>query len=164
MNKAIFLDRDGTLNVEKNYLYKIEDFEFIPGIPEAIKRWNELGYKVIVITNQAGVARGYYKEEDVQVLHQYINERLEKINAHIDAFYYCPHHPVHGTGKYKVDCNCRKPKTGMLEQAILDFNIDVGKSYLFGDHDSDIEAGEAMKIKSHKIDGKSFCIEKYKFK
>ncbi len=163
LNKAIFLDRDGTLNVEKNYLYKTEDFDFIPRMPEAIKMWNDSGYLVIVITNQAGVARGYYKEEDVHKLHQYINQRLKEIGAHIDAFYYCPHHPVYGIGKYKVECNCRKPKTGMLEQAILDFSIDVTQSYLFGDHDSDIEAGEAMTIKSYKVDGKSFNIERYKF-
>lgn len=163
MNKAIFLDRDGTLNFEKNYLYKVEDFEFIPGMPEAIKLWNNLGYLVIIVTNQAGVARGYYKEEDIKILHEYINYKLEEINAHIDAFYYCPHHPVHGIGEYKVDCNCRKPKTGMLERAILDFDIDVTHSYLFGDQDSDIKAGEAMEIKSYKVDGKEFHIRRYKF-
>lgn len=163
LNKAIFLDRDGTLNVEKNYLYKTEDFEFIPGMPEAIKMWNNSGYLVIVITNQAGVARGYYKEEDVYKLHQYINQRLKEIGAHIDAFYYCPHHPVYGIGKYKIDCNCRKPKTGMLEKAISDFNIDVKQSYLFGDKASDIKVGEAMKIKSYIVNGKSFCRDEYKF-
>lgn len=163
MNKAIFLDRDGTLNVEKNYLYKIDEFEFIPGMPEAIKKWNELGYKVIIVTNQAGVARGYYTEEDVENLHTFINDLLIKSGAHIDAFYYCPHHPTHGIGKYKVECSCRKPKTGMLEQAILDFDINVAQSYLFGDHDSDIEAGEKMKIRSYKVDGDLFNIERYKF-
>lgn len=161
MNKAIFLDRDGTLNIEKNYLYKREDFEFIIGMPEAIKRWNELGYKIIVVTNQAGVARGYYTEDDVVNLHTYINDLLMKSGAHIDAFYYCPHHPIHGIGKYKVECSCRKPKTGMLEQAISDFNIDVAQSYLFGDQDSDIEAGETMKIKSYKVDGQLFSIIDY---
>lgn len=163
MNKAIFLDRDGTLNVEKNYLYKTEDFEFISGMPEAIKRWNELGYKVIVVTNQAGVARGYYTEDDVVNLHIYINDLLMKSGAHIDAFYYCPHHPIYGIGKYKRECNCRKPKTGMLEQAIADFDIDITKSFLFGNQDSDIEAGETMNIKSYKVDGNLFNIEKYKF-
>jgi len=163
LNKAIFLDRDGTLNVEKNYLYKTEDFEFISGMPEAIKRWNELGYKVIVVTNQAGVARGYYTEDDVVNLHIYINDLLMKSGAHIDAFYYCPHHPIYGIGKYKRECNCRKPKTGMLEQAIADFDIDITKSFLFGNQDSDIEAGETMNIKSYKVDGNLFNIEKYKF-
>lgn len=161
MNKAIFLDRDGTLNVEKNYLYKIEDFEFIPGMPEAIKKWNELGYKVIVVTNQAGVARGFYSENDVKSLHAFINDSLAKLGAHIDAFYYCPHHPIHGIGKYKIECNCRKPKTGMLEQAIADFDIDITKSFLFGDHDSDIEAGETMNIKSYKVEGQQFNVVNY---
>ena len=163
MNKAIFLDRDGTLNIEKNYLYKIEDFEFVKGMPEAIKIWNELGYKVIVVTNQAGIARGFYREKDVEILHNYINDTLKKINAHIDSFYYCPHHPIHGIGKYKVDCNCRKPKTGMIEQAIREYNIDVSESFMFGNQPSDIEAGEKMKIKSYMVDGIAFDIGKYKF-
>ncbi len=161
MNKAIFLDRDGTLNIEKNYLYRIEDFEFIKGMPEAIRKWNELGYLVIVITNQAGVARGYYREEDVKILHEYINECLKKLGAHINSFYYCPHHPTEGIGKYKIECNCRKPKTGLLEKAIVEFSIDVNKSYLFGDKESDLEAGSKMKIKSFLVDGKSFDINYY---
>lgn len=162
MNKAVFLDRDGTLNIEKNYLYKIEDFEFVPGITEAVKFWNDNGYLVIVVTNQSGVARGYYREEDVQKLHRYINLALSEMEAHIDAFYYCPHHPEHGIGEYKMICNCRKPKTGMIEKAISDFNIDVTQSALFGDKDSDIQAGEAMGIQSFLVDGKLFDINKYK--
>lgn len=153
MNKAAFFDRDGTINVEVNYLYKIEDFKFIKGIPELIKKYNDEGYKVIVVTNQAGIARGYYTKEDMDKLHNYINEQLNKIGAHIDAFYFCPHHPEHGIGKYKVDCNCRKPKTGMLEQAIKDFDIDVTQSVLYGDKPWDIEAGEKCGIKSILVEG-----------
>lgn len=152
MNKAVFLDRDGTINVEKNYLYKIEDFEFIQGVPEAIKLLNDAGYLVIVITNQAGIARGYYTEEDMHKLHRYINQELIKYGAHIDAYYFCPHHPVHGIGEYKKDCNCRKPKTGMLEAAIKDFDIDVSKSYMFGDKEWDVEAGERMGVLGFRVD------------
>ena len=141
MNKAAFFDRDGTINVEKNYLYKVEDFEFIEGIPELIKKYNDEGYIVIVVTNQAGIARGYYTEEDMNILHRYINEQLAKIGAHIDAFYFCPHHP-----DITGECNCRKPKTGMLEKAIKDWNIDVSQSILYGDKTWDIEAGERCGI------------------
>ncbi|MGP1488206.1 MAG: D-glycero-alpha-D-manno-heptose-1,7-bisphosphate 7-phosphatase [Peptoanaerobacter stomatis] len=143
MNKAAFFDRDGTINVEKNYLYKVEDFEFIKGIPELIKKYNDEGYVVIVVTNQAGIARGYYTEEDMNILHRYINEQLAKIGAHIDAFYFCPHHP-----DITGECNCRKPKTGMLEKAIKEWNIDVTKSILYGDKPWDIEAGEKCGIRS----------------
>ena len=143
MNKAAFFDRDGTINIEKNYLYKVEDFEFIKGIPELIKKYNDEGYVVIVVTNQAGIARGYYTEEDMNILHRYINEQLAKIGAHIDAFYFCPHHP-----DITGECNCRKPKTGMLEKAIQEWNIDVNQSILYGDKPWDIEAGEKCGIRS----------------
>ena len=122
--KTVFLDRDGTINVEKNYLYRLEDFEFIPKAPEAIAMLNKCGYQVIVVSNQAGVARGYYTEDDVKKLHKYINLRLKEYNAHIDAFYYCPHHPDKGfegeIKELKIDCDCRKPKIGMLEKAKKD--------------------------------------------
>lgn len=152
MNKAVFFDRDGTINVEKNYLYKIDDFEFIHGIPELIKKYNDEGYKVIVVTNQAGIARGYYTEEDMHKLHRHIDKELMKYEAHIDAYYYCPHHPIHGTGIYKIECNCRKPKTGMLENAIKDFDIDTTQSILYGDKPWDIEVGERMGIKSYYVE------------
>lgn len=142
-NKAVFLDRDGTISIEKNYLYKPEDFKFIDGSIGAIRLLNRNNYKVIVVTNQAGVARGYYTEREVDRLHHYINEELKKHNAVIDAFYYCPHHP-NGKGKYKIECNCRKPKTGLFEKAVSDFRVDVTKSYLIGDKASDIEAGKRV--------------------
>lgn len=146
MNKAVFLDRDGTINVEKNYLYKIDDFEFIEGVPEAIKMLNDAGYLVIVVTNQAGIARGYYKEEEMRKLHKHINNELKKYGAHIDAYYFCPHHPEHGIGDYKLDCNCRKPKSGMLEWASKEFNIDNGKCYIIGDKISDVQSGDGLNI------------------
>lgn len=146
-NRALFLDRDGTINVDTGHLYKTEDLIFVEGMPEFIKKYNDLGYKVVVITNQAGIAKGYYTEEDMNKLHKYMNEQLKsKYDAHIDAFYFCPHHP-----DYTGECDCRKPKTGMLEQAIRDFNIDIERSLLIGDKPWDIECGERLGIKSKYI-------------
>lgn len=142
MNKAVFLDRDGTVNKEFNYLYKPEEFIFIPGTIEAIKTFRELGYKVIVITNQAGVARGLYNESDIKVLHNYIDNLLEEQGTYIDAYYYCPHHPQGSTEVYAVECNCRKPNIGMIEQAVADFNIDLTNSIIIGDKEIDIETGK----------------------
>lgn len=151
MNKAVFLDRDGTINIEKNYLYRIEDFEFIDGVPEAIKLLNDAGYLVIVVTNQAGIGRGYYTEEDMNILHRYIDKQLKKYGAHIDAYYYCPHHPEYGIGEYKKECDCRKPRSGMLEKAIKDFNIDINNSYIIGDKIWDMQAGRNIGIKGFQV-------------
>lgn len=140
--RTVFLDRDGTINVEKNYLFRKEDFEFIDSVPQAIARLKQNGYQVIVVSNQAGVARGYYTEEDVQKLHYYINEELRKWNAFIDAFYYCPHHPEAGIGKYKVECQCRKPQIGLFQKACKDFSVDKNHSWMIGDNRGDIEAGK----------------------
>ncbi|MDO4325973.1 MAG: HAD family hydrolase [bacterium] len=146
--KVVFLDRDGTINEEVNYLYRKEDLRLIEGVPQAIALLNQAGYEVIVVTNQAGVARGYYTEEDVKVLHEYLNEVLAKDHAHVDAFYYCPHHPVHGIGAYKVKCRCRKPDIGLLEQAEETGKIDREHSWMIGDKTSDTKAGIAYGIKS----------------
>ena len=147
-SKALFLDRDGTINVDTGHLYKTEDLVFIKGVPEFIKKYNQFGYKVIVITNQAGIAKGYYREQDMHKLHNYMNEKLKsEYGAQIDAFYFCPHHP-----DFTGECNCRKPKTGMLEQAINDFNIDVSQSLLVGDKPWDIECGKRIGIKSYYVE------------
>lgn len=146
MNKAAFFDRDGTINVDVHYLYKKEDLQFIEGMPQFIRMWNEWGYKVIVVTNQAGIARGYYTEAQMHVLHQYMNEQLNLYGAHIDAFYFCPHHP-----DFTGPCHCRKPEPGMLEQAIADFDIDVSQSILFGDKPWDLEAANRCGINGYLI-------------
>lgn len=148
MEKVVFLDRDGTINIERNYLYRLEDFQFIRGVPEAIRKLNEANFKVVVITNQAGIARGYYSEEDVQKLHQYINEELKKNGAYIDCFYYCPHHPKEGIDTYKVNCNCRKPKIGMLLKTEEKYQIDKENSWFIGDNRGDILAGQNYNIKT----------------
>lgn len=140
--KAVFLDRDGTINVEKEYLWKKEDFEFIPGVPLAIRRLNEAGYLVVVVTNQSGVARGYYTLEDVQRLHEHIASELSFDEAYIDRFYICPHHPEEGLGEFRYECDCRKGRPGLFYQAAEDLDIDLSSSWMIGDKLADIEAAE----------------------
>lgn len=136
---AVFLDRDGTINVEKEYLHRIADWEWIPGAIEAIRRINDMGYLVVVVTNQAGVARGYYDEAQIHALHAAVDGLLDKAHARIDAYYYCPHHPEFGDVRA---CECRKPGAGMLMAAQCDFDIDLGNSYLIGDKALDIQAAQ----------------------
>ena len=142
MERVVFLDRDGTLNEEVCYLYKPEDLHILPGVKEALRMLKAAGYRLGVVTNQAGVARGYYKPEDVQKLHLHMNQLLERDGAGIDAFYYCPHHPVHGIGPYKIQCRCRKPGTGMFEMAKERFDVDKAHSFMVGDKLLDVEAGK----------------------
>ncbi len=142
MKRAVFLDRDGTINIEKEYLYRAEDFEFIPGAAEAIRLLNQAGLLVVVVTNQSGVARGYYTEDDVELLHRHIDRELARSDAHVDAWLFCPHHPD-GNGSYALPCNCRKPLPGMLQEAARRYDIDLGNSVMIGDKRADIEAGEA---------------------
>jgi D-glycero-D-manno-heptose 1,7-bisphosphate phosphatase len=150
MKRAVFLDRDGTINVEKDYLYQIKDFEFIPGVPEAIKRLNEADFLVIVVTNQSGVARGYYAEEDVESLHRHIANELKSYGAHVDAWFYCPHHSA-GRGSYALPCNCRKPLPGMLHEAACRYDIDLDNSIIIGDKIADIEAGMAAGCRTYLV-------------
>lgn len=142
MQRAVFLDRDGTINAEKEYLYQIADFEFVPGAVEAVRLLNQAGFIVIVVTNQSGVARGYYTEEDVENLHRHVAVELEKSGARIDAWLYCPHHPD-GRGSYALPCNCRKPLPGMLKEAARRFDIDLETSVMIGDKLVDVMAGRA---------------------
>jgi len=142
-NKAVFLDRDGTLNVDKEYVHRIEDWEWIPGAIDAIVALRKAGFLVIVVTNQAGIARGYYTGADVANLHAWVNEELKSHDAAIDGFYYCPHHPEHSG-----ECDCRKPMPGMLYEAKQDFDIDFSRSWLVGDKVGDIQAGLAAGVKS----------------
>ena len=142
MERVIFLDRDGTLNEEVHYLHRKEDLKILEGVPEAIRMLKEAGYKIVVVTNQAGVARGYFPESDVQELHQYINECLSPLGAGIDYFFYCPHHPVCGQGIYKKECRCRKPDTGLFEMAEQVLQVDKSRSWMIGDKWSDVEAGK----------------------
>jgi D-glycero-D-manno-heptose 1,7-bisphosphate phosphatase len=143
LKRAVFLDRDGTINEEKDYLHRIEDFEFIPGASEAIRRLKKAGFLVIVVTNQSGVARGYYTLDDVKILHRYMLRELEAAGASVDGIYVCPHHPVEGVGEYLRECDCRKGRPGMLLRAAEEHGIDLSRSFMIGDKAADVEAGEA---------------------
>lgn len=136
--KAVFLDRDGTINVDKQYVYKLEEFEFIPGALEGLKLLQEAGFLLIIITNQSGIARGYYTEEDYQKLNTHMLTLIEKHGVHISEVLYCPHHPEATVKKYRVTCNCRKPRLGLFYQAQKEWNIDFSASFAIGDKMRDL--------------------------
>ena len=142
MNKAVFLDRDGTVNEEVGYLRDINNLVLIPGVAGAIRRLNDAGFKIVLVTNQSGVARGYFPEALVHEAHTRLDEMLKQEGARIDAVYYCPHHPTAGNSPYTVDCDCRKPRTGLLDRAARDLAIDISRSYMVGDKWSDVELGQ----------------------
>lgn len=139
--RAVFLDRDGTINEEKHYLHRVEDFAFIPGVPQAIRRLNEAGFLVVVVTNQSGVARGYFELSDVQALHEHVARQLAAQQARIDRFFICPHHPEAGRGALRRECDCRKGAPGMLLEAAGQLHIDLQRSFMVGDKPADVEAG-----------------------
>ncbi len=150
--KAVFLDRDGVINIEKDYAHKTEDFEFLTGVFEAVKHFNELGFIVVVVTNQSGIARGYYTNDDFWRLTEYMVGKFERHGAKIAKVYHCPHGPEEG-------CDCRKPNPGMLLAAQKKFDIDMQNSWMIGDKEGDIKAalsagvGHTVLVRSgHKID------------
>lgn len=134
-NRAVFLDRDGTVNVDKDYMYKPEDFEFEKGVVETLKYLYSKNYRLIIITNQSGIARGFYTAEDVDRLHEHINILAKMNGFEFEGFYFCPHMPEDG-------CDCRKPRTDLIEKAAQIHNIDLEHSYMVGDKESDIIAGK----------------------
>lgn len=144
---ALFLDRDGVININKGYVHKEEDCEFIEGIFDLVKRANQLGYKVVVVTNQAGIARGYYTEDTFLSFSAWMKKEFKSHQAFIDEIYFCPHHPEHGIGEYLTSCDCRKPAPGMFIQAKQALSIDMSRSIMVGDSLSDIEAADAANVK-----------------
>lgn len=136
---AVFLDRDGTINEEVGYLDRAEKLRIIPAAFEAVRLINQSGMDAVVVSNQAGVAKGLFTENFVHEINALIQKALAKKDARIDAFYFCPHHPTEGTDPYRRICNCRKPAAGLLHQAALDLNIDLSQSYLIGDRLRDVE-------------------------
>ncbi|MBC7380656.1 MAG: D-glycero-beta-D-manno-heptose 1,7-bisphosphate 7-phosphatase [Burkholderiaceae bacterium] len=143
---AAFLDRDGVINFDAAYLYEWAEFRFLPGAIDALRDLQTLGYRLIVITNQSGIARGKYTEAEYQALTANLQASLLSQGVRLDAIYYCPHHPDGRVAQYRLDCNCRKPRTGMIDQALRAFDIDLGRSILVGDKPSDIEAGIAAGV------------------
>ncbi len=138
-HKAVFLDRDGTVNEEMGYVNHLERFTLLPRVGEAIRLLNQNGLKAVVITNQSGVARGYFPESLVSLVHQKMQELLKKDGAHLDGIYYCPHHPDVGAPPYRQKCRCRKPEPGLIEDAVKDLDLDLRSSYMIGDRGLDIE-------------------------
>lgn len=154
--KAIFLDRDGTINKYVGFLRDIDEFELIDGVAEAIRAINESGYLAIVVTNQPVIARGEITWEELREIHNKMETLLGLEGAYLDGIYFCPHHPHKGyegeISELKIDCDCRKPKPGLLLKAAEDFNIDMSQSWMIGDGENDVKAGEAAGCKSILID------------
>jgi D-glycero-D-manno-heptose 1,7-bisphosphate phosphatase len=151
MNKAIFLDRDGVLNEDPGFLHRIEDLKFYPGVIDTLIEFSKTDYKIIIVTNQPGIGRGIYTEEEYLAFEKEYLNKLDQLSAgkiRIDKVYHCPHHPIAGLGKYKTICDCRKPAPGMLLNAQKKFNIDFSLSYMIGDKKSDIQAGQVVGCKT----------------
>jgi len=142
MNKAIFLDRDGVINIEKEYLYKIEDFEFIDGVFKACKYFISKGYMIFIITNQSGIGRGYYSKHDFNILTQWMLNKFQNSGIKITDINYCPHLPTDG-------CKCRKPSPNMILDFVQQYNIDLTRSWLIGDKQSDIDSAINANIDNH---------------
>lgn len=142
---AVFLDRDGTVCEEVGYLSEVKDLRLIPGSVRAIRQIRQAGWKAVIISNQSGVARGYMTEETVQTIHTALREMLQQEGAEIDGIYYCPHHPK-GNPPYNIQCSCRKPEAGMLQQAAKDLDIDLKKSIVIGDKLSDVQTAQRLNI------------------
>ncbi|MEO5377882.1 MAG: HAD family hydrolase [Magnetococcus sp. DMHC-6] len=155
---AVFLDRDGVLNKDVDFLHHPAQFQWITGAKEAIRLLNQRGYLVIVVTNQSGIARGFFDEATVIALHQWIQAQLAQHQAWVDGWYYCPHHPTAGIGPYLTSCFCRKPNPGMILQAIQEWEIDPSVSFLIGDQPRDCQAAVAAHIPGYLFDGDDLCL------
>ena len=140
-SRVVFLDRDGTIARDVHYCRRVEDLEILPTIPEGIRLLNERGFKVIVVTNQSGVARGYFTEETLAQIHEKMRDELAQHGAWVDAIYYCPHHPDEG-------CDCRKPKPGLIHRAAKEHNIELSQSFFIGDQLQDVEAGRSASCRT----------------
>jgi D-glycero-D-manno-heptose 1,7-bisphosphate phosphatase len=147
-NRAVFVDRDGTIIEDSGYISSPQDVQFLPGSIAAIRQLNQAGYKVIVITNQSGVARGFFGEDMLQTVDKSIHKAVLSGGGHIDAFYYCPHHSEHGVYPYRQECACRKPAPGLIKKAAREHQIDLSRSFMIGDHSCDIAAGQQAGVRT----------------
>lgn len=141
---AVFLDRDGVLNEDRGYIHRPEEFVWVEGAPEAVKWLNDRGYLVILVTNQAGIARGYYTEEDFWGLMKWVGAELRRRGAHLDAVYYCPHHPAEGREPYRQKCGCRKPAPGLIRRALKEWDVDVARSLMIDDREENLPAAAVL--------------------
>lgn len=146
--KAVFLDRDGVINVDKGFVHRIEDFEIYPNVFEALRKLQEKNFKLFIVTNQSGIAVGYYTEEDFLKLTEYMLDKFKREGIKIEKVYYCPHHENGVVEKYSFKCDCRKPESGMIRQAIEEFGVDPSKSFLIGDKENDIKAAHKEGVKA----------------
>jgi len=144
--RAAFLDRDGVINVDHGYVWRVEDFDFVPGVREAAAELARLGFAIVVITNQAGIARGMYTQADFARLTEWMRERFAEAGVTLAGVYHCPHHPTEGLGKWRVVCDCRKPAPGMLLAAARDLGLDLENSVIFGDKCDDMRAGRSAGV------------------
>jgi D-glycero-D-manno-heptose 1,7-bisphosphate phosphatase len=152
---ALLLDRDGVLNEDVGYVCTAERFVWIRGAVEAIHAANDAGLLVLVLTNQSGIARGHYSEEQFRGFTAWIDVQLRDRGAHVDGWYHCPHHPVDGIGPLKTECECRKPRPGLVRRAIADWDLDPGRCLMVGDKDSDLQAAAACGIGGIRFDARS---------
>ena len=153
-DKAVFFDRDGVLDVDEGYLFRPEELKWIPGARESVAYLTKLGYKVFVVTNQSGIARGFYTVEQMNKLHDFMQAELQKLGGSITKFYYCPHHPTKGTvPQYSIECNCRKPKPGMILKAFAEYDLDKDNSFLVGDMPKDLAAAKAAGLRGYQFAG-----------
>jgi D,D-heptose 1,7-bisphosphate phosphatase len=150
---AVFLDRDGTLNEDTGFVYRAADFRWFPRAKTAVRRLNDAGYLVFIVTNQSGVGRGLFEETAVRDLHAWMNQELRAAGAHIDDLRYCPHHPEATVARYRVACSCRKPKPGMILDLMDHWPIDAAASLMIGDKDIDVAAGRAAGIAAEQVPG-----------
>jgi D-glycero-D-manno-heptose 1,7-bisphosphate phosphatase len=146
LHKAAFIDRDGVLNVDHGYVYRREDFQWLPGAVEALQALQQAGYALVVVTNQSGVARGLYSLDQMQTLHEHVSRELRDMGVLLTGIYACPHLPDAAVPSYRVNCDCRKPQPGLILQAVQAHGLDVTASCLFGDKASDITAGRSAGV------------------
>jgi len=146
VNRAVFLDRDGVINKDTGYVHLVDDFEYIDGVFDACLALKKMGYLLVVVTNQSGIARGMYSEDDFHSLTEWMDWNFADKGVDLDGIYYCPHHPEKGIGEYKQDCDCRKPKPGMLLDAAKFLKIDLANSIMVGDKADDMRAAKAAGI------------------
>ncbi|SCB42509.1 D-glycero-D-manno-heptose 1,7-bisphosphate phosphatase [Bradyrhizobium shewense] len=153
MRPAVFFDRDGVLNEDDGYAFDPDKIRWVKGAQQAVKAVNDAGYFAFVVTNQSGIARGFYEERHVRNLHEWMSRELESLGAHIDAFEFCPHHPDGLIERYRVLCNCRKPQPGMIRALLERYAVDIDASFMVGDKQSDLDAAQAAGIAAYLFDG-----------
>ncbi|MBW7974503.1 HAD family hydrolase [Bradyrhizobium sp. BR 10289] len=153
MRPAVFFDRDGVLNEDDGYVFEPNALRWVSGAREAVRAVNDAGYFAFVVTNQSGVARGFYEERDVLTLHDWMASDLASVGARIDAFDYCPHHPNGLIAKYSVACTCRKPQPGMIKRLLERFHANASCSFMVGDKQSDLDAARAAGVAGYLFDG-----------